>query len=65
MKTKPQKQVRILTVQSDVRYGMNYLFKQVPKLRLTGLWLGKAGFTPGEKVQVEIKPKKLTIKPVE
>lgn len=65
MKSKTQKQTRILTIQSDVRYGMNYLFKEVPKLRLTGLWLTQAGFKPGEKVKVEVKPNQLTIKPAE
>jgi hypothetical protein len=65
MKSKTQKQTRILTIQSDVRYGMNYLFKEVPKLRLTGLWLKKAGFKPGVKVQIEVKPNQLTIKPSE
>ena len=65
MKNKPQKQTRILTIQSDTRYGMNYLFKEVPKLRLTGLWLKQAGFKPGSKVQVEIRPNKLVLKPTE
>lgn len=65
MKIKPQKQTRIFTIQSDIRYGMNYLYREVPKLRLTGLWLKQAGFEPGEKVQVEIKSNQLTIKPVE
>ena len=32
MKSKTQKQTRTLTIQSDVRYGMNYLFKEIPKL---------------------------------
>lgn len=65
MKNKTQKQVRILTIQSDTRYGMNYLFKEIPKLRLTGLWLVKAGFRPGQKVQVEVKPGELILKPFE
>ena len=65
MKSKAQKRTRILTIQSDVRYGMNYLFKEVPKLRLTGLWLTQAGFKPGKKVQIEVKDNQLTIKPVE
>ncbi len=65
MKSKAQKRTRILTIQRDVRYRMNYLFKEVPKLRLTGLWLKKAGFKPGEKVQVEVKSRKLILKPVE
>jgi hypothetical protein len=63
MKNKPQKQTRILTIQSDVRYGMNCLFKEVPRLPLTGLWLKQAGFEPGQKVQVEVKPNKLVLKP--
>ncbi len=63
MKNKIQKRIRVLTIQSEVRYGMNYLFKDVPKLRLAGLWLKKAGFKPGQKVQVEVKPKKLILKP--
>lgn len=63
MKSKTQKRTRMLTVQSDVRYGMSYLFKEVPKLRLTGLWLEKAGFKPGQKVRVEIEPNQLTLKP--
>ena len=62
MKSKTQKQTRTLTIQSDVRYGMNYLFKEVPKLRLTGLWLKDAGFKPGEQVQVTVKDKELIIK---
>jgi len=65
MKNKTQKQTRILTIQSDIRYGMNYLFKEVPKLQLTGLWLKKAGFKPGQKVQVDVKSKKLILKPTE
>ena len=65
MKNRIQKQTRFLTIQSDVRYGMNYLFKEVPKLRLTGLWLKKAGFKPGQKVQVEVKSRKLILKPAE
>ena len=65
MKNKTQKQTRILTIQSDTRYGMNYLFKEIPKLRLTGLWLVKAGFRPGQKVQVEVKPGELILKPFE
>ena len=65
MKSKTQKRTRILTIQSDVRYGMNYLFKEVPKLRLTGLWLKEAGLKPGEKVQVEVKSGELILKPVE
>jgi len=65
MKNKTQKTRRILTIQSDIRYGMRYMFKEVPKLRLTGLWLKQAGFKPGEKVQVEVKSQELTIKPVE
>ena len=62
MKNKYQKETRILTVQSDVRYGMKYLFKQVPRLKLSGLWLEKAGFKPGNKVKVKVKPNQLTIK---
>jgi len=65
MKNKTQKRTRILTIQSDIRCGMNYLFKEVPKLRLTGLWLGQAGFKPGEKVTVEVKSRQLIIKPAE
>ena len=65
MENKTQKQVRILTIQTDVRYGMNYLFKEIPKLRLTGLWLVKAGFRPGQKVQVEVTPNQIVLKPVE
>ena len=65
MKNKTQKRTRTLTMQSDVRHGTNYLFKEVPKLRLTGLWLIRAGFKPGSKVKVEIKPNQLTIKPAE
>lgn len=65
MKNRIQKQTRTLTIQSDLRYGMGYLFKEVPKLRLNGLWLKRAGFNPGEKVQVEVKPGKLTIKPAQ
>jgi|GEM_PF-5849894 len=65
MKNKTQKQTRILTMQSDTRCGMNYLFKEVPKLRLTGLWLTQAGFKPGEKVKVEVQPRHLIIKPAE
>lgn len=52
-------------MQSDIRCGMNYLFKEVPKLRLTGLWLTQAGFKPGEKVKVEVQPRHLIIKPAE
>lgn len=65
MENKTQKQTRILTIQSDTRYGTNYLFKEIPKLRLTGLWLVKAGFLPGQKVQVDVKPNQITLKPVE
>lgn len=65
MKNKTQKRIRILTIQSDVRYGMNYLYKEAPKLQLTGLWLTQAGFKPGKKVKVEVKPNQLTIKPAE
>jgi hypothetical protein len=63
MKNKTQKQTRILTIQSDISYGMRYLFKEVPKLRLTGLWLVNAGFKPGQIVKVEIEPNKLILKP--
>jgi len=63
MKTKVQKETRILTIQSDSRYGFNYAFKQVPKLLLTGIWFKKAGFLPGEKVQVEIRPRRIILKP--
>ena len=63
MKNKAQKRVRRLTIQSDTRYGMSYLFKEVPRLRLTGLWLVEAGFKPGQKVTVEIEPNKLTLTP--
>ena len=65
MKNKTQKQTRILTIQSDIRYGMNYLYKEIPKLRLTGIWLAQAGFKPGEKVQVEVKPNQIVLKPIE
>lgn len=65
MENKAQKQTRILTIQSDTRYGSSYLFKEIPKLQLTGLWLVKAGFLPGQKVQVEVKPNQITLKPVE
>lgn len=65
MKNRTQKQVRILTIQTDVRYGMSYLFKEIPKLRLTGLWLVQAGFRPGQKVKVEVKPDQITLTPVE
>ncbi len=62
MRNRIQKRTRTLTIQIDTRYG--YLFrKEVPKLRLTGLWLMKAGFKPGEKVTVEIGPNKLILKP--
>ena len=63
MKNKIQKQTRVLTVQSDMRYGLNYAFKQVPKLLITGIWFKKAGFMPGDKVQVEVKPRKIILKP--
>lgn len=65
MKSKIQKPTRTLTIQSDTRYGMSYRFKQVPKLRLTGLWLEQAGFKPGEKVQVEVKSGELVLKPLD
>lgn len=65
MENRTRKQTRILTIQCDTRYGTNYLFKEIPKLRLTGLWLVKAGFFPGQKVQVEVKPNQITLKPVE
>ena len=64
MKNNTQKKIRTLTIQRDVRYGMNYIFKEIPTLRLAGLWLKKAGFEPGRKVQVEVKPKKLVIKTI-
>ena len=63
MKNKIQKPTRVLTIQSDTRYGLHYTFKNVPKLLLTGIWLKNAGFKPGEKVQVEVKPGKLILKP--
>ncbi len=63
MKTKMQKETRTLTIQRDTRYGFNYAFRQVPKLLLTGIWFKKAGFLPGEKVQVEIRPRRIILKP--
>lgn len=63
MQTNIKHSTRILTIQIEVRYGMQYMFKEIPKLCLKGLWLKEAGFIPGEKVQVEVRHKHLTIKP--
>ena len=60
---KPQKKIRILTIQSDIRYNPNYFKTEIPLLHLKGLWLKQAGFIPGKKVQVEVSPNQLTIKP--
>ena len=64
MKSRTQKRARILTVQSDIRYGMSYPFKVVPKMRLAGLWLKDAGFNPGDRVHVEVRSRRLILKPL-
>jgi hypothetical protein len=65
MESTTRKQPRIFTIQSDVRHGITYSFKEISVLRLTGLWLMEAGFKPGQKVQVEVKRHRLIIKPAE
>ena len=37
-------------------------YKQVPFLRLSGVWLEQAGFKPGDQVEVMIANKSLVIK---
>jgi len=39
--------------------------RSAPKIRLTGLWLEEAGFRIGERVEVDVKPGRLVLTPVE
>ena len=39
--------------------------RSAPKIRLIGLWLGQAGFRIGQRVEVEVKPGRLVLTPVE
>jgi hypothetical protein len=50
---------RILTVSTVYREwenNYNRTYQAVPALRLTGKWLSKLGFTPGQKVRVVVSP---------
>jgi len=48
--------VRLITVSSITNGG-----KEVPALRLSGVWLAKMGFNLGKKVIVREQPGQLTI----
>lgn len=39
--------------------------KQVPWLNLSGIWLANAGFVIGQKIEIRVENKQLTIKAVE
>ena len=39
--------------------------RSAPTIRLIGLWLEEAGFRVGERVEVEVKPRRLVLTPVE
>jgi hypothetical protein len=53
-----EKAIRILTVSTVHRESGSMRIKHswVPALRLNGKWLGKFGFTPGQKVRLQIGP---------
>jgi toxic protein SymE len=56
------KQVKLQPKYRSLTYGQ----KTVPELKLSGVWLEKLGFRPGEKVNIAIKENQLiitTIKP--
>ena len=48
-RTKPDPPVRTLKIESE---GDFWKRLTVPKIRLTGRWLERAGFSPGHRVQV-------------
>jgi hypothetical protein len=57
MEAKDQKQVKL----QPKRRLLAYDEKQVPELRISGVWLEKAGFKAGQKVNIEIRDEQLII----
>lgn len=63
MVTKDQKQVKLQPKHRSLTYGQ----KQVPELKLSGVWLEAAGFRAGEKAPITIEENQTnhqTINPV-
>ncbi len=56
-----EKQVRNSKVSSR-NQQRTYSYKQVPEVRLAGLWLSKAGFNSGDALEVEVQKGTLVIK---
>jgi len=54
------KQIKIQYQIRELRYSR----KLVPQLRLSGVWLEKAGFEIGSMVNIEVKHNQLILKPV-
>ncbi|WP_436491554.1 SymE family type I addiction module toxin [Chitinophaga sp. ARDCPP14] len=56
---------RCLTVGSTIHERLDIDNRHVPKIRLIGLWIEKAGFKIGDKLTVDIEPNRLLLNRIE
>lgn len=65
--TRAVRPTRLLTISSTRRDRYDDGFwagtQVVPVLRLLGLWLGQAGFSPGQRVSVQVEAGRIVITP--
>ncbi len=61
----PKEHHRELTLQSELSPRAYHKTRQVPSLKLSGVWLEEAGFKSGTTVQVTVKEKELIIRPLD
>lgn len=65
MESKNTRQVRLHAKYRQGNYRYCSHGKDVPWLNLSGIWLAKAGFGIGQKIEIRIEEKQLTIKAVD
>jgi HSP20-like domain of unknown function (DUF1813). len=64
MQTKTTRQAKVhgLYRPATTRWGSGNRGKYVPWLNVNGLWLEQAGFKVGDRIEISVKNKELTIK---